>query len=51
MVFPIDTTLIPKPSLGKSAKQYLQEMLQKLHLSQEKPKNLNQAKEKSKAKA
>ena len=49
MNLPIDTTLIPKPSLGQNAKQYFQELFTKLKVSQEiATQNLQAAREKAK---
>ncbi|MEW8547939.1 MAG: reverse transcriptase domain-containing protein [Candidatus Thiodiazotropha sp.] len=49
MNLPIDTTLIPKPSLGQNARQYFQELLNKLKTSQEiASENLRIAQEKAK---
>ena len=35
MNLPVDTSLIPKPTLGQSAKQYFNELTEKLKVSQE----------------
>ena len=49
MNLPIDTTLIPKPSLGQNARQYFQELLNKLKSSQEiAAENMKIAQEKAK---
>lgn len=49
MNLPIDTALIPRPTLGQNAKQYLDQLLEKLKVSQEiAAKNMEAAKEKTK---
>ena len=49
MNLPIDTTLIPKPTLGQNAKQYFDQLLEKLKVSQEiATKNMEVAREKAK---
>ncbi|MCG8044300.1 MAG: DDE-type integrase/transposase/recombinase [Candidatus Thiodiazotropha taylori] len=49
MNLPIDTALIPKPSLGQNARQYFEELIQKLKVSQEiATKNMEAAKDQAK---
>ena len=49
MTLPIDTSLIPKPTLGQDAKKYFESLIQKLKVSQEiATENLKIAKEKAK---
>ena len=49
MSLPIDTTLIPKPTLGQDATQYFNQLIEKIRLSKEiATENLNKARQNAK---